>query len=1006
MKLDVFSASAGTGKTYNICEELAQRIKDRLDPRRVLACTYTKAAAAELKQRVQKKLLESNMGPAAEALEGALLGTVHAVGLQLLTRFAVRAGLSPDLRVMPEDGEDAMLAAMIGQAEEGLWNQFAGHASRLGQSDKLPLSLIQEKRRNFISDEDFSAQLRAGLADTLALLGLGAVKPAGTLGDAYAEACVTAKAVLKHFDKVPSAKEEECFSKIEEFLRFESRSWYEIARLAKLKGNKKPGTHDALEPLREIGARIRRHPGLAAELAGFTESLIKVTLTLDARYRDYKAERGLVDYTDIEEHFLRLVQNKDVATDLARELHLVIVDEFQDTNPVQLAIFQRLAEIAGSSLWVGDPKQAIFSFAGTDPALMKAVIEKTKGVNKRTLSENNRSGATLVDLFNQLFVPVFGEEARVSAKRPAIAKVMDRWLLAASNNPDEQAALAQGVSDLIRSGTPPRDIALLVRRNAYGTDVAAKLKELGVPVQMEMGGLLKTRECALVTAALHFVRDHQDGTAAAQVLHLLGDRGWLERRLLEGRDKAPFDGTPILVSLAGLDAKRLSPALAAVAVIDRLELPTRVASWGEPGTRCANLDSFLALAREFEATASADGGACTLGDFLNHLEGAEADGEDMRRPQPGLDAVTILTYHSAKGLQWPVVILGELDKVFDPRLWEPTVTGGQPEKNLPLEGRTLRFWPWPFGRNEAFGNTLNDPLSIQDEVLATPAGQVIKKAEDDECVRLLYVGFTRARDRLILASRITRKGEHKHKWLDLLSTAAPLLGGKALGEHKLPGAAGILTVKNIDAPTVAPTKAPRIAESWLTPPGKTLAASIARVINPSDAPPVSAVMKTETLPGSSPFSVTLKGVDAADLGDACHAYFASLPSTHGLSKAIRLTVADRLIVRYGVESAITSEQLVAAGARLEAWVENRYPKAIWHTELALQGQQEKSILAGSADLVLETHEGLVVIDHKVIDGDPLESCKAYVGQIAAYGECCKSSARWFHLPLSGVVVSC
>jgi ATP-dependent helicase/nuclease subunit A len=109
--LIVVSAGAGTGKTYDICETITDAIVGGLHPSRILATTYTRKAAAELKSRLQTRVLrherfkgskETQAMP--ELVDLAAVGTVHSVGHQLLTRYAISLGLSPHLLVVEEEG--------------------------------------------------------------------------------------------------------------------------------------------------------------------------------------------------------------------------------------------------------------------------------------------------------------------------------------------------------------------------------------------------------------------------------------------------------------------------------------------------------------------------------------------------------------------------------------------------------------------------------------------------------------------------------------------------------------------------------------------------------------------------------------------------------------------------------------------------------------------------------------------------------------------------------------
>ena len=117
--LELVRAGAGAGKTYDLCETVAQAVAEGLDPARILATTFTKKAAAELKGRVQAKLRSmdttaSSQFDASDRFELAAIGTVHSVAHQLLSRYAIEMGLSPRLEVILEDVAEVVLSALVG----------------------------------------------------------------------------------------------------------------------------------------------------------------------------------------------------------------------------------------------------------------------------------------------------------------------------------------------------------------------------------------------------------------------------------------------------------------------------------------------------------------------------------------------------------------------------------------------------------------------------------------------------------------------------------------------------------------------------------------------------------------------------------------------------------------------------------------------------------------------------------------------------------------------------
>ena len=116
MSFTLINASAGTGKTHTLTQEIAQRIRAGLRPSQLIATTFTKKAAAELTDRVHRTLLQDGQLDAAGGIDSALIGTVNAVSGQLLQEFALDAGISPDVQILDEDTQRAAFSAAIDEA--------------------------------------------------------------------------------------------------------------------------------------------------------------------------------------------------------------------------------------------------------------------------------------------------------------------------------------------------------------------------------------------------------------------------------------------------------------------------------------------------------------------------------------------------------------------------------------------------------------------------------------------------------------------------------------------------------------------------------------------------------------------------------------------------------------------------------------------------------------------------------------------------------------------------
>ncbi|MBM4075594.1 MAG: hypothetical protein FJ267_08120, partial [Planctomycetes bacterium] len=548
----------------------------------------------------------------------------------------------------------------------------------------------------------------------------------------------------------------------------------------------KSGAHALLDPLRLHAGDVRRNPQLHENLKEFAQLLAEETLALEAEYDAYKAERGLVDFTDLETLLLTLLEDESLKSRLSMDYDLVLVDEFQDTNPLQLAIFQRLRTIAPRNRWVGDSRQAIYGFRDTDPRLVSEVWDRVPEEDRSTLPNNHRSQKGLVQLVGELFAPHFEEDPRQQPQRSAATRGIERWLFGSTNSQNDALSLACGLAQLHNEGIRFGDIAVLERGNAQLKSLATAFDELGIPYLIESPGLFSTREGALFLAGLRLVANRNDSLAAATVLHLSADPNettpqWLSDRLQSLSDsqidpktgkptfRMPWTENELLLPLEAIDFRSLAPSLVVQQVIVALNLPERVHAWGDSIRRSSNLDSAIRHARDYEEAAISGNGSATLTGLILYFEQLAADENDLRFTSQGHDAVTLLTYHAAKGLEWPVVVLSGLNSDRDPDMWKPVVRSPS-FKEEPLINREIRHWIWPFGMSDGPFPRIKSGSGLELDALASPEGQEQTVREREEHLRLLYVGFTRAKNKLVLAHR-----NGSCQWLNMLVNADSLL---------------------------------------------------------------------------------------------------------------------------------------------------------------------------------------------------------------------------------------
>ncbi len=1035
MNVTVISASAGTGKTTRLTRCYSDAVAAGTAPGAILATTFTRKAAAELVERVRSALI-TTAPEAAQAVLSSLIGTIDSVCGQLVADHALVLGLSPDLKVIGEQDQAPFFHAAVEAVLQDYDARLRPTAARMGIDDwrEVVRKIVNEARPNgmdaaglrrcaqtswdsFLSllppagTGNFDHDLRQALDDALAQL--------GPIGDRLS------KGTAKLLPDLRAARQT---------LAGGGRlSWAQWAKLAKL--SPPNDGKAATQPVCRAAARHPEHPQLHEDVRTFIQGVFDCAIEALDLYAEVKKREGLVDFVDQETLALGLLDNPEVREDLERRLRLALVDEFQDTNPLQLALFVRLAEIAAESIWVGDQKQAIYGFRGTDPALVQEVAEMvmSEGGGRDHLPACYRSRPEIVHFISDLFgaaLPAAGIPAgdiRVNPIRkpdPALGPALHLWQLGGSNKESAAASLASGIRTLLeeRWQTAPReghrpirgsDIAVLCNSNMRCGEVADALAAAGLKVALPRDGLLEQRESVLGLAALRYLVDERDTLALAQLIHLhpegMADGSWLEPWL---RDEARIVAARI-APVAALDAARgqligLTPAQVLDLALNAGRVAEAVLRWDDPRQRLANLDALRGLAERYQDQAGLRRSAATAAGFIAWL-GAELDNGGAQPASPDPDAVVVMTFHKAKGLEWPVTIVNDLDAGYRDSpfgLHVGSETGIDPRR--PLAGRWLRYWPWPYGQQEK-------GVHLDTAIIDRPETKAAAAREHGERSRLLYVAMTRARDYLILA---VHKGT---AWLDRLGD---LQHRPILTLPKTDGAKQPVTIHDqrnphsIDVTTQSPPEdtAPNsaaIADVYVAPSPPRLPPAYAPLrLTPSSVGELevnaTAVAATVTRIGDR---LPLVGQPDMDLlGEAIHRFLAA--DRESFDRTRRLAMAEALLQRWGV-TALSADHLLLASDRLRAFVAEHWPQAVWRREVPVQGRRGLQRVSGRIDLLLDTTEGAVLIDHKSFPGRAeqwSEKAAGFAPQLSLYAELVTAAtgrpvlARYIHMPIVGALV--
>ena len=991
-------ASAGAGKTFRIVSDIVNEVRNR-NPEEIVATTFTKRAADELIERSRAKLFEAGHSDEAVRLLGARFGTVNAMCGQIVAEHALALGRSPRAEVIPDGSHGHIFAIAADAAIERhapvlnslaevmgfLEPKFGGDAAASDWRTSVR-RIIELARSNGINADAFSSSAERSVSTFLELLPEPATD-ARVLDDELAATIEAACAAIPESISATAKGSVTLLRQALATIRRDDRiSWPDWARLTKCKCAKKDGAAltDALERVSRAAGRHPSHPRLHDHCSTFIRTVFACAAEALAAYQSHKAERGLLDFIDQEALALEALSLPACRKRLSERVGRLFVDEFQDSSPLQLAIFTALAPLVDASTWVGDPKQAIYGFRNADSVLTQAAMTGVAALSAAApdlLSHSYRSRNGIVSLLNAVFVPALAamgldpaEHAFSGTARSEEGferEPVDVWWLEGKLEL-QFAALARAIKAAVSSRSSwlvgareggvrpmrPGDVAVLCRSAAEIAKVASALSTLGVKVAVERSGLARTPHAELVMAAYRFVADASDSLALAELARFFSEDpqsdAWLQALGQEDARAALIASVPIVTQLDALRDRilALTPSDLLDAILLLPEVTRRIESWGDVLARLDDLEALRGFAVDYEASCAGVGVPATPSGLVLAL----ATEEPTRPRSLREDAVNIMTYHGAKGLEWPCVVLTGLGREPRTRLWEPVAEAtGEIDWQDPLSGRWIRFWPWPYGgQSKDVHLDTSGPASLL-------GAQASVRARDEEA-RLLYVGMTRARDQLVLAP----PAQGELKWISVLDGA----GAAHVDLPRAPDGmirAGAATF----AAGVATLSGAAEFERPIVPP------SFVRVARPSPTrPPL--YLRPSSGKGHASYRVVERVVlgprigftgspDMRCLGEALHAILAV--DRLEQAREMRLARAEAILNRWGVYEIVPSDVLDACD-RFGAEVARRWCDATLHRESPVAARIGDQVVKGRVDLLIERPDSFAIVDHKSFPGVP------------------------------------
>ncbi|MBE3134817.1 MAG: UvrD-helicase domain-containing protein, partial [Acidobacteria bacterium] len=817
----VLEASAGTGKTSVLVTRYLNLIRAGVDPSNILAITFTRKAAAEMRERIVRELKRaaalSDAGrfrwhDLRDRLGDIAISTIDAFCLSLLGEFPLEADLDPGFEVADETEIPRL-------SEEALDRTLRICRGLTGRDEHVGLVFARLGERRLRAALGSLIRRRLVAAGALARF-LAATPPSLTIEATSARA---AARVLQALDAAPGGRDlfladgpvgSPRFQVLASDLRNLSAERPPLLLHTVLDRLEQHVFTQAGTPRRQFGpvyrktdlvsdAAGKRHlaaiellaPAVRDAMTAFDRDL-NVLLARGLRrmfriarteYRRALDARAVVDFAEALARSLRLLGRMDEFAQsryrLEARYHHVLVDEFQDTSRAQWRLVASLiaawgegaglahdAGLQPSIFVVGDRKQSIYAFRDAEVRVFRTArrhIERLRQERnvRRALSHSFRAVPELLAFTNDLFDAVdkdtrrddafrYGTRDRfpisLGADRPAADAV---GLVVGDSPPSVAEAVAAEVERLLagsavrdrqsglRRAAEPGDVAILFRARASHREFEQALVRRNIPAYVYKGlGFFDADETRDLVALLRYLANPWSDPRAAALLRSrfvrLSDPALqqLAPRLAAALLRA--DPPPAAALLDAEDQAVLSRVRASVAewldlvdriphaaLIDRILADSAYACELRGGRLIQareNLKKLRALVRRIQ-----NRGYATLGRIAEHFDRLST-GDEANATIDAVGAVNLMTVHAAKGLEFPVVFLVNLERG----------TGGRPDPVLvTFEGRQ------------------RVPVVSVDGML-DEADAAARGRDREETKRLLYVAVTRARDRLYLAASL------------------------------------------------------------------------------------------------------------------------------------------------------------------------------------------------------------------------------------------------------------
>jgi len=800
------TAGAGAGKTTVLVDRFVAIARDpEVGPERILAITFTRKAAAEMKERAIRTFEASGETALRRATEAAYISTIHGFAERILRERPFDARIDPAftvitdyeqklwieeaLHTMYERTELREFAQRLGRSFEGGWSIFTlvrevarlmregspaarREADMIGDGDRTVELALARARENVAAAE---REMLAHMCELSPILEGATFKSTG-------------KRHIEWRAYVDSVRE--CIAR--RSVRAGADVWRTTSFTSEIPLEERAPIRALLDRIKAIAAKATfndwpSQEALERELLPLKRAIYAAAAEIDRSYAEHKRAIGALDFHDLQLRAAALLAgNPAVRAEYAERFRHILLDESQDTDELQFQIVESLRTPTNTLFMVGDPKQTIYEFRGANPDVFLGAMSKLPQADQLQLAENFRSRPEIVAMINgvghALLPSHFAEiDARADyagewLDAPAVSTIYAvqhqsgddarKFEPLSAARPREAAAVAEELARLLHDHTRVRDpekrelewttirpkhIAILFRTRTAIPYFERALADRGIPYVTASGqGFYERAEVLDCVMMLRAIAQPLDDLAMAAILRspFVGATDadlWRLRAPVADKALPMWTALQTYAPLADFRTTFASirtrvRGLPAAEVLD-----DAIRTFGYEASLAAHQDgpAMLGNLAKVRRQLREMGSASALEAFGELQRSRELLTEESTAPLVGSadDVVVLTTIHQAKGLEWPVVCL-------------PNLQSGK-------RGNTRQFSP----RHGALLCSALDEMGNEVRPMSlAPIIEEMKERAEAEDRRLLYVALTRARERLILSACVKESTAEAKEW--------------------------------------------------------------------------------------------------------------------------------------------------------------------------------------------------------------------------------------------------